>query len=64
MVVVKTAKNATLGKTILVGLNGHTLYDLSVERKGKFICTNKTCLSLWHPQDAPMDRESRKLGVA
>ena len=21
-------------------------------------------LSLWHPQDAPMDRESRKLGVA
>jgi|SRR5436190_9648388 len=49
VVVVKTAKNATLGKTILVGLNGHTLYDLSVERKGKFICTNKTCLSLWHP---------------
>jgi hypothetical protein len=21
-------------------------------------------LSLWHPQDAPMDRESRRLGVA
>jgi hypothetical protein len=21
-------------------------------------------LSLWHPHDAPMDRESRKLGVA
>src|SRR5437867_9723756 len=21
-------------------------------------------LSLWHPKDAPMDRESRKLGVA
>jgi hypothetical protein len=21
-------------------------------------------LSLWHPLDAPMDRESRKLGVA
>ena len=30
VVVVKTAKNATLGKTILVGLNGHTLYDLGV----------------------------------
>jgi hypothetical protein len=21
-------------------------------------------LSLWHPHDAPMDRESRKLGIA
>jgi predicted lipoprotein with Yx(FWY)xxD motif len=49
VVVVKTAKNAKLGETILVGLNGHTLYHLSVEKKGKFICTNKTCLSLWHP---------------
>jgi predicted lipoprotein with Yx(FWY)xxD motif len=49
VVVVKTAKNTKLGKTILVGLNGHTLYHLSVEKNGKFICTNKTCLSLWHP---------------
>jgi predicted lipoprotein with Yx(FWY)xxD motif len=49
VVVVKTAKNAKLGRTILVGMNGHTLYDLSVERKGRFICTDKTCLSLWHP---------------
>ena len=49
VVVVKTAKNVKLGKTILVGLNGHTLYSLSAERNGKFICTNKTCLSLWHP---------------
>jgi predicted lipoprotein with Yx(FWY)xxD motif len=49
VIVVKTAKNAKLGKTILVGLNGHTLYHLSVERNGKFICTDKTCLSLWHP---------------
>ena|SRR5256885_528145 len=48
-VVVKTAKNAKLGKTILTGLNGRTLYHLSVEKNGKFICTDKTCLSLWHP---------------
>jgi predicted lipoprotein with Yx(FWY)xxD motif len=47
--VVSTAKNATLGKTVLVNLNGRTLYSLSVERKGKFICTDKTCLSFWHP---------------
>jgi predicted lipoprotein with Yx(FWY)xxD motif len=49
VVVVKTAKSAKLSKTILVGLNGHTLYHLSVERNGKFICTDKMCLSFWHP---------------
>jgi len=49
VVVVKTAKSTKLGKTILVGMNGHTLYSLSAEKKGKFICTNKTCLAFWHP---------------
>jgi predicted lipoprotein with Yx(FWY)xxD motif len=49
VVVVKTAKNAKLGKTILVGMNGHTLYSLSAEKHGRFICTNKMCLSFWHP---------------
>jgi predicted lipoprotein with Yx(FWY)xxD motif len=47
--VVSTAKNATLGTTVLVSSSGRTLYSLSVERKGKFICTDKTCLSFWHP---------------
>jgi predicted lipoprotein with Yx(FWY)xxD motif len=49
VVVVKTAKSAKLGKTILVGLNGHTLYHLSAEKNGRFICTNKACLAFWHP---------------
>jgi predicted lipoprotein with Yx(FWY)xxD motif len=26
-----------------------TLYPLSVERKGHFICTDSTCLSIWKP---------------
>jgi predicted lipoprotein with Yx(FWY)xxD motif len=47
--VVKTATNKTLGKKILVNRKGMTLYSLSVERKGKFICTDMTCLSLWKP---------------
>jgi predicted lipoprotein with Yx(FWY)xxD motif len=47
--VVKSAKNATLGKTVLVNLKGRTLYSLSAEHNGKFICTDKTCLSFWHP---------------
>jgi predicted lipoprotein with Yx(FWY)xxD motif len=47
--VVTTANNKTLGKKILVNRKGMTLYSLSVERKGHFICANKTCLSLWKP---------------
>jgi predicted lipoprotein with Yx(FWY)xxD motif len=47
--VVMTAKNAALHKTILVNLRGRSLYSLSVERHGKFICTNMACLSLWKP---------------
>ena len=47
--VVKTAKNAKLHSTILVTLGGRTLYSLSAERNGKFICSDTTCLSLWKP---------------
>jgi predicted lipoprotein with Yx(FWY)xxD motif len=47
--VVMTATNKTLGKKILVNRNGMTLYSLSVERKGKFICTMSSCLSVWKP---------------
>lgn len=47
--VVTTAKNPTLHKRVLVTRKGLTLYSLSVERKGKFICTNSACLSFWHP---------------
>jgi predicted lipoprotein with Yx(FWY)xxD motif len=43
--VVKTMKVG--GKTILVNRRGMTLYHLSVERKGHFICKDSTCLSLW-----------------
>ena len=47
--VVKTMHNASLGKTILVNRNGLTLYSLSAERHGRFICTTGFCLSLWKP---------------
>jgi predicted lipoprotein with Yx(FWY)xxD motif len=46
---VKTTHNATLNKTILVNRNGLTLYSLSAERHGRFICTNGACLALWKP---------------
>lgn len=47
--VVKTMHNAALGKTILVNRNGLTLYSLSAERHGRFICTNGACIALWKP---------------
>jgi predicted lipoprotein with Yx(FWY)xxD motif len=48
-VVVKTASNAKLHHTVLVNRAGHTLYSLSAERNGRFICTDDECLSFWTP---------------
>jgi predicted lipoprotein with Yx(FWY)xxD motif len=46
---VKTASNGTLKATVLVNAQGMTLYHLSGEQKGKFICTSSACLQVWHP---------------
>lgn len=50
--VVAEALNPTLGKTVLTTIKGRTLYSLSVEKNGKFICTGP-CLSVWHPLIVP-----------
>jgi predicted lipoprotein with Yx(FWY)xxD motif len=50
--VVKTASNSALG-TILVDSQGMTLYHLSGEQNGKFICTSSACVGVWHPLTAP-----------
>jgi predicted lipoprotein with Yx(FWY)xxD motif len=50
---VSTASNATLGATVLTDAKGMTLYRLSGEQGGKFICTSAACLQLWHPLSAP-----------
>ena len=50
--VAKETENATLGKTVLTTTTGRTLYSLSVEKNGKFICTG-SCLSVWHPLTVP-----------
>jgi predicted lipoprotein with Yx(FWY)xxD motif len=51
--VVKTVKNKQLGKSILVTLKGLTLYSLSAEKNGRFICTDASCTSLWRPLVVP-----------
>jgi predicted lipoprotein with Yx(FWY)xxD motif len=47
--VVKTASSTKLGGTVLVDAHGMTLYSLSAERGGKFICATSACTQLWHP---------------
>jgi predicted lipoprotein with Yx(FWY)xxD motif len=44
---VKTGK--VLGKQVLTTPKGLTLYSLSAETNGRFICTSASCLSLWKP---------------
>jgi predicted lipoprotein with Yx(FWY)xxD motif len=51
-VVVKEAQNSSLGATVLTRTNGHTLYSLSAETKGKFVCTG-SCLGTWKPLVVP-----------
>lgn len=50
--IAKQADNATLGKTILTTTRGRTLYSLSAETKGRFICTG-ACASTWRPLVVP-----------
>jgi predicted lipoprotein with Yx(FWY)xxD motif len=50
--VAKQAENATLEQTVLTTTRGRTLYSLSAEIKGRFICTG-SCLSIWHPLVVP-----------
>jgi predicted lipoprotein with Yx(FWY)xxD motif len=50
--VIRTASNTTLGATVLTDAHGMTLYRLSGEQDGRFICTSSSCLQVWHPVSA------------
>ena len=47
--IVKTASSPTLHSTVLTNAQGLTLYHLSGEVGGKFICTSAACVQVWHP---------------
>lgn len=51
-VVAKEVESTALGKTVLANLRGRTLYSLSAERNGRFICTG-ACLGTWRPLFVP-----------
>lgn len=46
--VAKEGTVESLGKNVLTNNSGRTLYTLSVEKNGHFICTGG-CLGTWHP---------------
>ena len=46
---VKSASSSKLGSTVLTNASGMTLYALSAESAGKFICTTAACEGVWHP---------------
>lgn len=55
--VVGEAHNSSLGSTVLVAANnGLTLYSLSAEKNGRFICTG-SCNSIWKPLTVPAGTE-------
>lgn len=60
--VVKSASNTTLGATVIVDSQGMTLYHLSGEQNGKFICTSSACLQVWHPLSASAGTPSGSVG--
>ena len=56
---VRSENNSQLGTAVLVNSKGMTLYALSAERHGRFICTTANvpgtstpCSALWHPLTA------------
>jgi predicted lipoprotein with Yx(FWY)xxD motif len=46
---VKTGTVSSVGGTVLVDSRGLTLYRLTGEHAGHFICTTSACLAAWHP---------------
>jgi predicted lipoprotein with Yx(FWY)xxD motif len=47
--VAKKADNAALGEKILTSTTGRTLYSLSAEKNGRWICTTAGCKASWRP---------------
>jgi predicted lipoprotein with Yx(FWY)xxD motif len=51
---VRVKERKLKGQMVLVTSSGLTLYSLSAEKAGKFICTKKReCLGIWHPLLVP-----------
>ena len=69
---VSSADNAKLGTTVLVDRRGMTLYSLSAERNGRFVCTrgstvpgsSASCLSVWRPLIAQGPVTGRGVDIA
>jgi len=59
---VRAVVNHTLGQDVLVNAQGLTLYSLSAEQNGQFVCTG-SCLNIWHPLAGPVQSSVAGLGT-
>ena len=65
-VVAKETQVESLGARVLARTSGHTLYSLSVETHGRFVCTGG-CLGAWKPLVVPQGVKPKgpvKLGTS
>jgi predicted lipoprotein with Yx(FWY)xxD motif len=44
-----SARNSTLGRTIVVDAHGRTVYALNPETARHLLCGSRECLAVWHP---------------
>jgi predicted lipoprotein with Yx(FWY)xxD motif len=44
-----SSSRATIGGMVITNAQGMTLYSLSAEHGGKFLCTSTSCTQVWHP---------------
>jgi predicted lipoprotein with Yx(FWY)xxD motif len=44
-----SARNSSLGKTIVVDAHGRTVYALNPETAKHLLCRSRECLAAWHP---------------
>jgi predicted lipoprotein with Yx(FWY)xxD motif len=60
---VKSASNSTLKETVVVNLQGHTLYALSPETTHHLLCTSSECLRFWPPLTVSSSKVKLKAGA-
>jgi predicted lipoprotein with Yx(FWY)xxD motif len=60
---VRSASNATLKTSVVVNLQGHTLYALSPETSRHLLCKSTACLHLWPPLTVSFATAKLKAGA-
>jgi predicted lipoprotein with Yx(FWY)xxD motif len=60
---VRSARNSSLGESILVNNKGQTLYVLSPETSHHLLCTSQPCFQFWPPYTVSKSAKLTSVGV-